>query len=403
MAVWEAYQRVRANQGAAGVDHESLAQFERNLKRNLYKIWNRMASGSYLPPPVRQVEIPKANGGVRKLGVPTVADRIAQTVVKQALEPRLDPLFDKDSYGYRPGRSAKEAVAATKNRCWRYDWVVEFDIKGAFDNIDHALLMKAVTHHVKDRWMLLYIERWLKAPFMAADGTCIPRDQGTPQGGVVSPLLMNLFMHYTFDTWMRRHFPHNPFARYADDAVIHCRTESEAREVLQAIDLRLRACRLTLHPEKSKIVYCQDSNRRRPYPVVQFTFLGFTFRPRKAISPKGACFTTFSPAASDAALKRMRRTVRDWKIPQQTAATLSDLSIRYNAVLRGWWNYYGAFRSSELQRVFRPLDLNLMRWARRKYKRLAGHRCRSAEWLNRMRKTYPQWFVHWRLGCAHGG
>jgi group II intron reverse transcriptase/maturase len=289
--VWEAYQQVKANRGAAGIDDETIAEFEQNLSRNLYKLWNRMSSGSYFPPPVKQVEIPKASGGMRKLGVPTVADRIAQTVVKLLIEPILDPIFHQDSYGYRPGRSAKQAVAVTRKRCWQSDWVVEFDIKAAFDQIDHGLLEKAVRAHIKDNWILLYIGRWLRAPFETAQGARLTRDRGTPQGGVVSPILMNLFMHYAFDCWMQRTYARCPFARYADDAVVHCRSEAQAQEVMAAIACRLAECGLTMHPEKSKIVYCKDSNRKQAYADVTFTFLGFTFRPRKAIGRGGRCFT----------------------------------------------------------------------------------------------------------------
>jgi RNA-directed DNA polymerase len=305
--VWEAYQQVKANRGAAGIDDETIAEFEQNLSRNLYKLWNRMSSGSYFPPPVKQVEIPKASGGTRKLGVPTVADRIAQTVVKLLIEPILDPIFHEDSYGYRPGRSAKQAVAVTRKRCWQSDWVVEFDIKAAFDQIDHGLLEKAVRAHIKDDWILLYIGRWLRAPFESEQGARLTRDRGTPQGGVVSPILMNLFMHYAFDCWMQRTYAHCPFARYADDAVVHCRSEAQAQEVMTAIACRLAECGLTMHPEKSKIVYCKDSNRKQAYANVTFTFLGFTFRPRNALSRQGRRFTSFLPGVSGVALKRMRK------------------------------------------------------------------------------------------------
>jgi RNA-directed DNA polymerase len=276
--IWEAYQRVKANRGAAGIDDETIAMFEQDLSKNLYKLWNRMSSGSYFPPPVRQVEIPKATGGIRKLGVPTVSDRVAQTAVKLLIEPILDPLFHADSYGYRPRKSARQAVAITRQRCWKYDWLVEFDIKAAFDQIDHGLLLKAVCKHIKEDWILMYIERWLTAPFETAQGTRLLRDRGTPQGGVVSPILMNLFMHYAFDVWMQRYFPQCPFARYADDAVVHCRSQEQAQEVMQAIASRLAECGLTMHPEKSKIVYCKDRSRNQTYPNVTFTFLGFLFR-----------------------------------------------------------------------------------------------------------------------------
>src|ERR1700676_4104904 len=280
-AVWEAYQQVKANRGAAGVDEETIAMFEQNLSKNLYKLWDRMSSVSYFPPPVKQVEIPKAKGGTRKLGIPTVSDRIAQTVVKQIIEPKLDPMFHTDSYGYRPGRSAKQAIAVTRKRCWQIDWVVEFDIKGAFDQIDHGLLMKAVRSHIKEDWILLYIERWLTAPFETTEGTQVPRQRGTPQGGVVSPILMNLFMHYAFDVWMKRTYPQCPFARYTDDAVGHCRSQALAEAVMRSIALRLEECGLAMNPDKSSIVYCKDSNRTGAYPDTQFTFLGFTFRPRE--------------------------------------------------------------------------------------------------------------------------
>jgi RNA-directed DNA polymerase len=396
--VWEAYQQVKANRGAAGIDEETLAMFEQNLSRNLYKLWNRMSSGSYFPPPVKQVEIPKANGGKRKLGIPTVADRVAQTVVKLLIEPILDPMFHPDSYGYRPGRSAKQAVAITRERCWRYDWVVEFDIKAAFDQIDHGLLMKAVRTHIKEDWILLYIERWLTAPFETAGGERLLRDRGTPQGGVASPILMNLFMHYAFDCWMQRTYPQCPFARYADDAVVHCRSLKQAEDVMRVIALRLEECGLTMHPEKSKVVYCKDSKRTGTYLNVSFTFLGFTFRPRAARNHKqNRGFTGFLPGASSAALKRMRQTVHGWRLPRQTPATLADLAWQYNPVIRGWWNYYGAFYRTAMDEISRHIDLTLERWVRRKCKTLQRRKRRSAKWLDKMKDIYPRLFFHWQV------
>jgi RNA-directed DNA polymerase len=400
--VWEAYQRMKANRGAAGIDDETIAMFEHDLSGNLYKLWNRMSSGSYFPPPVRQVEIPKAKGGFRKLGIPTVSDRVAQTVVKLLIEPTLDPMFHPDSYGYRPGRSAKQAVAVTRERCWQYDWVVEFDIKAAFDQIDHRLLMKAVRTHIREDWIVLYIERWLTAPFETADGLRESRTRGTPQGGVVSPILMNLFMHYAFDCWMQRSYPHCPFARYADDAVVHCRTQQQAQTVMREIATRLAECGLTMHPEKSKIVYCKDSNRTEAYPHVQFTFLGFTFRPRKALSKQGRRFTSFLPGASEDALTRMRQTVRGWRIHRQTPALLAELAQQYNPTIRGWWNYYGAFYQTAMHDLLRYIDQKLERWARRKYKTLQRHKRRSAAWLRKMRNVHPQLFVHWSVVGSAG-
>jgi RNA-directed DNA polymerase len=401
--VWEAYQQVKANRGSAGIDDETIVEFERNLSKNLYKLWNRMSSGSYFPPPVKQVEIPKASGGKRKLGVPTVSDRIAQTVVKLLIEAKLEAIFHPDSYGYRPGRSAKQAVAITRERCWRYDWVVEFGIKAAFDQIDHGLLMKAVGTHIREDWILLYIERWLVAPFETEDGARVSRERGTPQGGVISPLLMNLFMHYAFDKWMQRTIPSCPFARYADDAVVHCRSQRQAEYVMRAIASRLTDCELTMHPEKSTIVYCKDSNRRETHPHVSFTFLGFTFRPRRAKSHQGCHFTSFLPAASEAAMRRMRQAVRGWRLTRQTHVTLAEVAKLYNPVIQGWWNYYGAFYQTAMQELFQHIDRALGRWVRRKFKTLSGRSRRSAAWLGKMRDAYPRLFCHWYVAGLRVG
>ena len=303
--VWEAYERVKANKGAAGVDEESIEEFEKNLKDNLYKLWNRMSSGSYFPPPVRIVEIPKGDGKMRKLGIPTVSDRIAQMVVKLYLEPGIDPHFHPDSYGYRPGKSAIAAVGVARERCWRQDYVIDLDIKGFFDNLDHELVMKAVRKHTDSKWMLLYIERWLKAPAQDGEGKLIHRTTGTPQGGVISPLLANLFLHYAFDEWMKRNYPQNPFERYADDAVVHCKTEAEANELRKVIEERLANCKLELHPEKTKIVYCKDDDRRKRYPNEKFDFLGYTFRARRSKNRRGKHFINFTPAVSNKAKRKM--------------------------------------------------------------------------------------------------
>jgi group II intron reverse transcriptase/maturase len=400
--VYEAWKRVKANRGSAGIDTQSVAKFEENLSRNLYKVWNRMASGSYFPPPVMEVNIPKQSGGIRTLGIPTVGDRVAQTAVKMHLEPLLEPHFDEDSYGYRPGRSAKDAVAVTRKRCWKTDWVVELDVKGAFDHLDHDLLMKAVRKHTDCPWVLLYIERWLQVPSMTADGALKQRSRGTPQGGVVSPLLMNLFMHYAFDRWMRENVTACPFARYADDAVVHCRTEQQANRVKQLLTERFAACGLELHPDKTGIVYCKDSNRRGPYPTVQFTFLGFTFRPRRAVSPDGKQFTSFLPGASAEAQKRMRQQIHSWRLSRQTPGTLAEFSDRYNAILRGWWHYYGGFYPAAVMPVFQHFDLTLARWARRKFKRMAGRGDRSRHWIAQVARREPQLFIHWSAWYAKG-
>jgi RNA-directed DNA polymerase len=396
--VWEAYKQVKANKGAAGIDDKSITVFEEHLENNLYKIWNRMSSGSYLPPPVKVVEIPKKNGGTRILGVPTVADRIAQTVAKMYFEPRVEPYFHQDSYGYRPGKSAIDAVAVTRRRCWRYNWLLEFDIKGLFDNIDHDLLMRAVKTHTDNKWLLLYIERWLKAPFQMEDGRIIERRSGTPQGGVISPVLSNLFLHYVFDKWMERNFLKNPWARYADDAVTHCRTKAEAEGLLERLHGRFNECGLELHPDKTQIVYCKDDDRRGDYPEIKFDFLGYTFRPRRSKNRYGKFFINFTPGVSNKAAKAMRHTIRNWRIHLKPDKSIDDISRMFNPVIRGWINYYGRFYKSALYPVLRHMNRVLIHWARRKYKRLSCHRRRAEHWLGRIARREPQLFAHWQMG-----
>ena len=393
--VLEAYKRVKANKGAAGIDEESISEFEENLKGNLYKIWNRMSSGSYFPPPVKVVEIPKKNGGVRILGVPTVADRIAQMVAKLYFEPKVESIFYPDSYGYRPGKSALDAVAATRRRCWRYDWLLEFDIKGLFDNIDHGLLLRAVRKHTDCKWLLLYIERWLTAPFQMEDGRTIERHTGTPQGGVISPVLANLFLHYAFDAWMVRNCPQNPWARYADDAVVHCRSREEAERLLERLNERFGECLLELHPDKTRIVYCKDDDRRGEFQEAKFDFLGYTFRPRRSKNRHGKFFINFTPAVSNKACKAMRQTIRHWYLQLKPDKKLSDIARMFNPVLRGWINYYGRFYKSALYPVMRHMNRALINWARRKYKRLSIHRRRAEYWLGKIANRDPHLFVHW--------
>ncbi len=399
-AVFSAWAKVRDNRGAAGVDDVTVAGFEKKLKNNLYRIWNRMSSGTYFPPPVRRVMIPKADGRERPLGIPTVGDRVAQMVVKMYLEPKVEPLFHPDSYGYRPKKSALDAVGKCRERCWRYDWVVDLDIKGFFDNIDHTLMMHAVRKHTDCPWLLLYIERWLKAPAEADDGTRMPRERGTPQGGVASPLLANIFLHHVFDMWMAREYPGCPFERYADDVVIHCRSREAALEVKRAVEERLRKCKLEAHPDKTRIVYCRDSNRRQEHESNKLDFLGYGFRPRAARNRRNELFTSFSPAISTKATKAIVSAVRAWGIHRMSDRELPDLARLFNRQIRGWVVYYGRYHPSALWRTFRPLNRRLVRWAQRKYKRFRSRQRRATHWLRSLAREQASLFAHWQLGIV---
>jgi RNA-directed DNA polymerase len=401
--VWEAYKQVKANKGAAGVDGQSIAELEEDLKDNLFKIWNRMSSGSYFPLPVRRVDIPKDNGGTRPLGIPAVVDRIAETVGKRYLEPILEEHFHPDSYGYRPKKSAIEAVGVARQRCWRYDWVLDLDIKGFFDSIDHGVLMRAVRKHTDCKWVLLYIERWLKAPVQLEDGSLIHRDKGTPQGGVISPVLANLFLHYAFNMWMKKRYPRIPFERYADDVICHCRSKAEAEGLRVAIERRFAECGLELHLQKTRVVYCKDDDRRGDYPEQKFDFLGYTFRPRRAKNRRGRFFVGFNPAISNKATKSICDAMRQWKLHRRTDKSLDELAQMVNPVLRGWINYYGHFRKSALYRTFQHLNNILARWASRKYKRLRGHKRRAFLWMQGIVRRQPRLFAHWQLSQVKAG
>ena len=396
--VFKAWEQVKANRGAAGVDEQSITEFETDLKGNLYRIWNRMSSGSYFPPPVRAVEIPKAGGaGVRVLGVPTVSDRIAQTVVRSYLEPEVEPLFHPDSYGYRPGRSALDAVAACRERCWRSDWVIDLDIRAFFDTLDHDLVMRSVAKHTDLAWVLLYVERWLKAPLQAEDGTLARRDRGTPQGSAISPLLANLFLHYAFDRWMAGVFPGVPFERYAVHAVIHCQSKDQADSILGRLGERMGEVGLELHSGKTKIVYCKDSNRVGSHEYERFTFLGYTFGPRLARGARGD-FVSFSPAVSNPATKAIRAKIKAWRLHQRSESSLSQLAEAINSIVTGWVTYYGRFYRSRLYPSLRRINNYLLRWAMQKYKRLKNRTTRARAWLASIAGRQPQLFVHWRLG-----
>ena len=351
---------------------------------------------------MRTVTIPKKNGGERKLGIPTVADRIAQQVVKARLEPEVEPLFHADSYGYRPGKSALDAVGQARERCWRYDWVLDLDIKSFFDNLSQDLLLRAVKKHAPEPWIVLYIERWLKAPVQEEDGRLVARERGTPQGGVISPLLANLFLHYALDRWLAAHYPQVPFERFADDVIAHCRTEKQAQEMKEAIAARLQTCGLELHPEKTKIVYCKDDLRKKTYPNEKFDYLGYSFRPRRSKNRKGKFFINFSPAVSNQAAKTIRDTFRRWNLPNRSDKALADLSRMFNPIIRGWLQYYGRYYRSALYPTMRELNRDLVLWAKRKYKKLRRHHCRATHWIARISRRAPELFAHWQMGVRRG-
>lgn len=396
--VWQAWKQVKANGGAAGADGVTIEMFEKDLKDNLYKVWNRMSSGTYFPPPVRAVEIPKSSGGTRVLGVPAVGDRVAQTVAAMALEPRTEAIFHDDSYGYRPRKGALDAVAACRQRCWARNWVIDLDVRKFFDSVPWDLMVKAVQANVthEQRWIVLYVRRWLAAPIVMPDGRTAERDRGTPQGSAVSPVIANLFMHYAFDKWLEREFPAVEFERYAGDAVVHCATEQQARKVLAALEERMAEVGLELHPDKTRIVYCKDRNRRRSdCENTSFTFLGYTFRARRALTgDRTSMFSAFLPAVSRDALKRMNEEVRAWRVHLRTATELDELAAWINPVVRGWMTYYGRFYRTELDGLLKRINTYLVRWARQKYRRLRTYK-KARRWWDGLTARQPRLFAHW--------
>ena len=395
--VYAAYKSVKSNKGTYGIDEQSIEDFEKNLKDNLYKLWNRMCSGTYFPKPVRAVAIPKKNGGTRTLGIPTVEDRIAQMVAKMYLEPCVEPIFYEDSYGYRPNKSMKQALGVTRERCWRKDYVLEFDIKGLFDNIRHDYLMALVKRHTKENWVVLYVERWLKAPFQMKDNSIVSREAGTPQGGVISPLLANLFLHYVFDDFMAKEFPSIPWARYADDAVAHCVSLKQAKYLLRRLQERFVKCGLELNLEKTKIVYCKDDDRNGTYENISFDFLGYTFRPRGAKNKHGKYFTNFLPAISEKAQNAIRKEVRGWKLQLKSDKNLQDIANMFNPQIRGWLNHYTLFYKSEIYDVLRYINNCLVKWVRRKFKKRKARR-KAEHWLGEVARRDQKLFAHWKFG-----
>lgn len=394
--VWRSYLEVRRNKGAAGCDGQTIAQFDEDRDRNLYKIWNRLSSGSYLPPPVREKRIPKEDGSERTLGIPTVSDRVAQGAVKIYMEERLEPIFHQDSYGYRPGKSAHQALQQCAERCWSRNWVLEVDISAFFDNVRHDLVIKALEHHQMPKWVILYCTRWLRAPMRrdSVEGEDLqPREIGTPQGGVISPLLANLFLHYAFDKWMERNHRYVPFERYADDIVCHCLTMKDAIILKTALVERFASVGLTINDRKSNIVYIDTFERRNVKK--SFTFLGYDFQVRTLKNYKGELYRKCMPGASKKAMKKITQTIKRWRIHRSTVDSVRTLAQRYNATLRGWIEYYGKFWYRNFSyRLWSAFQSRLVKWACAKFRisyREAERR------FARLRQDHPRLFAHWYL------
>lgn len=401
--VWEAFKLVKAKGGSAGIDGMTIEEVESNPKKHLYPVWNRLSSGSYFPPAVKRVEIPKGGGKVRNLGVPTVKDRVAQMVIAKELEAKVEPHFSDSSYGYRPHKSAHQAIEQARKNCWQYAWVIDMDIKGFFDNIGHGLMIRSLRHFTEAKHIITYVKRWLKAPIQLKDGTQIQNmEKGTPQGGVISPVLANIFLHVVFDKWMEKYFADCPFERYADDIIIHVKNEQYARKVLKAVTNRMEECKLEVHPEKTKLVYCDRKGRRKRKAAKerQFDFLGFTFRPRKVLTKEGNLMYGFSPSISRKSMKRIVEMMRKLKFHRWVRMDIFQVSEALSAKVRGWIYYYGRFHKAGLQRIFKYLNERLTKWAFNKYKRFKRRRTRwfARLWLRQVAKDYAYLFPHWQHG-----
>jgi len=400
--VWEAYKKVRSNQGSAGIDQLSMEEYDAERSKHLYKLWNRLASGSYFPPPVKEVEISRKDGKIRKLGIPTISDRVGQTVVKDYLEPRFEKLFSPHSYGYRPHKNAHQALEAVRQNCRKQDWVIDLDIKGFFDNIDHKKLMLAIGKHVPEQWAKMYIVRWLETPVQKESGELVSKQgKGTPQGGVISPLLANLFLHYVLDKWLETTDSQVKFERYADDAILHCNNQAHAGETLRKLQERTQTCGLELHPDKTKLVYCKDHRRKGNHPQVKFDFLGYSFQPRTTKSKKtGKLFLGYDCAISISSRKRIADTLEEMNLESQSFRSIVGIAHVLNPKIRGWVHYYGKYRGSELTKVFQLLRERLVRWARKRYKRYKTSLNKAYQWLDRIRKQFPYLFYHWQVGYS---
>jgi len=395
--VVKAYWKVRRGGKAAGIDKESWDDFDKKLERNLYVIWNRLASGSYHPKAVREVEILKKDGTMRKLGIPTLRDRIAQQVVKEYMEEKVDQLFHENSYGYRPLKSAHQAVEQVRKNSYEYDWVIDMDIKKFFDEIDHELMIKAVIHVLEEKWVKMYVERWLRMPIEKRDGRIEIREgKGTPQGGVISPLLANLYLHFALDVWLTRHYPEVRFVRYADDVVIHCRSKEQAEEILEAVRRRLREVKLEIKEEKTRIAYCKDYRRRKKHEPVKFEFLGFSYQPR-AIRSKinGKTITGFTAEISQTNQKKLREEIKEAVEWSNTTLEITDIAKRLNSKLRGWINYYGLYGKRCLRTTLVHIDIRLVKWMRMKYR--IGNSSAAVK-LSSVKEQHPKLFYHWETG-----
>lgn len=397
--VYNSYLKVTAKDGGAGIDKQSIEMFNEDMSGNLYKIWNRMTSGSYFPPPVRTVFIPKKQGGLRPLGIPTVSDRIAQGVVKDYLEPVLESIFHSSSFGYRPGRSAHDALSQCQSNCIKHAWVIDVDIKGFFDNISHKLMMQMLQQHTNEKWVLLYAERWLKAGVEQEDGSVTARTKGTPQGGVISPLFANIYLHHAFDKWMNEYNMHNPFERYADDIVIHCDSKQEAEQLLTKLANRMQQFELTLHPKKTKLVYCKNYQRTEKHEHESFDFLSYSFHPRSKRSSFGSnnkTYIVFAPAISSKAKTGIREVIKAILKPRWTEQTMINFAQILNPKIRGWVNYYTRFYRHETLQVFCYLNELIRKWLKNKYK-LSSNKHLVAKY-KAILKDEPSLFYHWRLG-----
>ena len=401
--VWEAYKLVKGKGDAPGVDGITIDDISRNPEKHLYPVWNRLASGSYFAPPVKRHEISKEDGSKRTLGIPTIKDRIAQTVIAKELGLIVEPRFHNNSFGYRPNRDAHQAIEQARTNCWKYAWVIDMDIKGFFDTIDHGLMIRALRYFTNEKHIILYAKRWLKAPIQLKDGTQIQNtEKGTPQGGVISPVLANIFLHVVFDKWMDLHYPDCPFERYADDVIIHVKNEPYARQILREVRQRFEACKLELHPEKTKLVYCNRKGRRKRKEVKhqQFDFLGFTFRPRKLMTKDGHLMYGFSPAISRKRTKRIVAACRKLRFHRWTHLNIHQLAQALYSKIRGWINYYGKFHFTEMKRAFLHINRRLAKWAFNKYKRFKRRKTvyYARLWLRQVSKNYQYLFPHWKYG-----